>query len=111
MNIAGTLAKQVITQASDAAGAAKLAGMNATARSAEEINGTAREFEAVFLATMMRQMFAGIEVNEVFGGGHGEEAFREMLYDEYGKAIAKAGGVGIADAVQREMLRLQGMEA
>jgi len=30
-----------------------------------------------------------------------------MMVQEYGKAIARSGGVGIADAVQREILRLQ----
>jgi Rod binding domain-containing protein len=30
-----------------------------------------------------------------------------MQVDEYGKAIAKNGGIGIADAVFREILRAQ----
>jgi Rod binding domain-containing protein len=34
--------------------------------------------------------------------------FRPMLVQRYAEAISKAGGVGIADAVMREMLRMQG---
>jgi hypothetical protein len=45
-----------------------------------------------------------------FGGGHGEEVFRSLLTQEYGRSMARAGGVGFADAVQREILRLQEVE-
>lgn len=71
---------------------------------------TAEEFEAVFLAQMLEYMVAGLDTSGPFGGGHGEEVFRSLLTQEYGRAIAKAGGVGLADAVQREILRLQEVE-
>jgi Rod binding domain-containing protein len=43
----------------------------------------------------------------MFGGGQGEKVFRSLLFQEYGKQTAKAGGIGIADMVQKEILRLQ----
>jgi Rod binding domain-containing protein len=68
----------------------------------------AEQFEALFLAQMMTHMFAGTsDPNGMFGGGPGEEAFRDMLTQEYAKVMAKSGGVGIADSVMREMLRQQ----
>ena len=67
----------------------------------------AQDFEAMFLAQMLKPMFAGIETEGFFGGGAGEKAYRSMMVDEYGKAIAKAGGVGIAEQVKAEMLKLQ----
>jgi Rod binding domain-containing protein len=70
----------------------------------------AQDFEAMFLAQMLKPMFAGIGTDGMFGGGPGEEVFREMMVDEYGKAIARAGGVGIADQVKAEMLKLQEVE-
>ena len=30
-----------------------------------------------------------------------------MMVQEYGKAIARSGGIGIADSVQREILKMQ----
>jgi Rod binding domain-containing protein len=30
-----------------------------------------------------------------------------MLFQEYGKQTAKTGGIGIADMVQKEILRMQ----
>ena len=65
------------------------------------------EFEAVFLSQMLRPMFAGISTDGPFGGGHAEQTYRSMMLDEYGRSIARAGGVGIADAVMREMLGVQ----
>lgn len=67
----------------------------------------AQDFEAQFLSQMVEHMFAGVGTGGMFNGGHGEEMFRSMLFDQYGKALARAGGVGIADAVQREILRVQ----
>ena len=40
-------------------------------------------------------------------GGHGEEVFRSMLLQEYGKTIAQSGSLGIANHVKQEMLKLQ----
>jgi flagellar protein FlgJ len=70
----------------------------------------AEEFEALFLAQMIEHMFTGIETDGLFGGGHGEEIFRSMLFQEFGKTLSRAGGVGIADAVQREILKTQEVE-
>lgn len=68
---------------------------------------SAEEFEAMYLSTMFKQMFAGLETNGPFFGGSAEQTWREMLVDQYGGMTAKAGGVGIADAVYREMLKIQ----
>ena len=67
----------------------------------------ALEFEAVFLAQMMGPMFQGLSTQGPFGGGHAEEVYRSLLIDEYGKLIAKTGGVGIADQVMAEILKTQ----
>ncbi|HUT50224.1 MAG TPA: rod-binding protein [Alphaproteobacteria bacterium] len=67
----------------------------------------AEEFEAVFLSQMLNNMFAGIKTDKMFGGGHGEDAYRAMMVQEYGKAMSVNGGVGIADAVMREIIQLQ----
>ena len=73
----------------------------------DQVRRAAEEFEAVFLSQMLAPMFEGLETDELFGGGPGEDIYRSILVEEYGKAIARSGGVGIADAVQREILRLQ----
>lgn len=74
-----------------------------------EIRKTAEAFEASFLSIMMQQMFQGLETAPPFGGGAGEEMFRSFLTEAFAKQTAKAGGVGLADVVAREMLKMQGM--
>lgn len=72
-----------------------------------KIRETAQDFEAVFLSQMIKPMFEGIETDGPFGGGQAEGMWRSLMVDEYGKSIAKNGGIGIADAVMSEMLKLQ----
>ena len=52
-------------------------------------------------------MFKGIKTDGPFGGGHGESMYREMQFQEYAKAIAHKGGVGIADSIVRELMNTQ----
>jgi len=70
---------------------------------------TAKDFEASFVSSMLGQMFEGLDTSGPFGGGQGEEMFRSVLMDAFGKQIVKSGGVGVAAAVQREMLKMQGL--
>lgn len=67
----------------------------------------AQDFEAVYLAQMLKPMFDTIEVDPLFGGGAAEETWRGMMVEEMGRQIARNGGVGLADFVEKEMLRLQ----
>ena len=73
----------------------------------EQLRKTAQDFEAIYLSQMLKPMFEGIQVEEPFGGGSAEDMYRSLMVDEYGKSLAKSGGVGIADQVMREMLRMQ----
>ncbi len=73
----------------------------------DEMGKVAREFEAVFISEMMRPMFEGLEVDPMFGGGRGEEVFKGMLIDEYGKGMARAGGIGLADHIKQQLIHLQ----
>lgn len=67
----------------------------------------AESFEAMFISQMLQPMFAGIETSSEFGGGHGETMFRSMMVDEMGKGMARAGGIGLADSIYREILKMQ----
>mgnify|MGYP001431441212 CR=1 FL=1 len=90
------------------AGAAQvLRGAQAPAGGNGRLRAAADEYEAVFLSQMLEAMTSGIKTDGPFSGGPAEGIYRSMLNQEYGKAIGKAGGGGIADAVYREMLRIQ----
>jgi len=72
-----------------------------------KLRKVADDFETQFLGQMLAPMFETVETDPVFGGGHGEEMFRSLLVNEYGKQMTQRGGFGIADAVYRELLRAQ----
>ncbi len=67
----------------------------------------ATDFEASFATQMLESMYAGIKTTGSFDGGNSESMFRTMLNQEFGKAIAKSGALGIASAVQSEIIRMQ----
>jgi Rod binding domain-containing protein len=67
----------------------------------------AEDFEAFFVTHSFADMMGDMQPDALFGGGEGESVFRSFLLDEYGKMVAKTQGIGVADAVQRELLHLQ----
>ena len=67
----------------------------------------AEEMEGVFLTMLTKQMFSGLKTDENFGGGFGEETWRSMQAEDLATAIAKSGGVGIADQLMGEMIAAQ----
>ena len=67
-----------------------------------------QEFEALMVGQMLESMFAGLETGHAFGGGHGERTWRSFMLQEYGKAIAEAGTLGIGRMVQADVARLYG---
>ena len=66
-----------------------------------------QDFEAMFLSQMLQPMFESMEPDPVFGGGYGEKMFRSLQVEEFAKGMARTGGIGLADAITREMLRMQ----
>ena len=92
------------------AATAALAGLNLkpAAGNAAKARAAAEDFEAVFLNSMFQQMFANVG-NGPFSGGPGASIWRSLLTDEYAKSFVKAGGIGIADQVQRQLLAQQEM--
>ena len=70
---------------------------------------TAAKFEASFLSVMLQQAFEGVDAGGPFGGGPGEARFKSFLTEAMAKQTARAGGVGIAAHVEREMLKMQGL--
>ena len=75
-----------------------------------EIEHTAKQFEAAFISQMLGAMFQDIEPAAPFGGGSGEAAFKSFMMEAIGKQMAQAGGLGLADELTREMLRMQGLD-
>ena len=74
-----------------------------------KIHDTAQTFETSFLSVMLQQAFDGVDADGPFGGGPGEAMFKSFLTEAIAKQTSRAGGVGIAAQVEREMLKMQGL--
>jgi len=73
----------------------------------DRLRETAIAFEASFIAQMLRPMFEGLSTEAPFGGGQAEETWRSFLIDEMAKQTARSGGIGLADHVMSQMLKMQ----
>jgi flagellar protein FlgJ len=88
-----SVSPSLLTPPSAATSAAELAKRG-------QIKDTARKFESSFLSVMLGQMFEGTDTPAPFGGGPGEAMAKKMT---------EAGGIGVSAALQREMLKMQGL--
>jgi peptidoglycan hydrolase FlgJ len=67
----------------------------------------AEQFESVFISEFLGQMFEGVSTDGPFDGGPGEEMFRSLMIDQYGKQMAAQGGFGLSQIVTRQLLQSQ----
>ena len=67
----------------------------------------AQEFEAVFINELLSHMDQGLSTETPFSGGQAEGVYRSLFDDSVAKEISKRGGIGIADNIYREMLKMQ----
>ena len=84
--------------------------LNSNASKEEQARAVAEQFEGVFLTQMLSAMFEGVGENDAFGGSYAEETYRGLMTETYADAMTKAGGIGIADSIMRELISLQEME-
>jgi peptidoglycan hydrolase FlgJ len=67
-----------------------------------DMRQAAEELEAAFLAEMLKPMGAA-KTRDSFGGGVGEEQFSTFLVQEEARAMARSGGIGLAESIFQAM--------
>jgi peptidoglycan hydrolase FlgJ len=75
----------------------------------EALKKVAQEFEAMMMGELLKPMFSSLDTEGLGGGGAGEAMFRPMLVDSYAKGVTDRGGLGIAQSVLAELVRMQTM--
>lgn len=60
-------------------------------------------FEAMFLNMMYREMRRTVPENELFGNSNADKILNDMLDTEMVNNMSKAGGVGLADVIYRQL--------
>lgn len=73
----------------------------------QDAKKTAQDFEAFFLTQVFEFMSKDLKTDGPTGGGSAEGTWRSFLNDQYGREMSKSRGVGIADMVYGQMLKLQ----
>ncbi|MGV8928799.1 MAG: rod-binding protein [Brevundimonas sp.] len=73
----------------------------------DRMRETAKAFEASFLSQMLKPMFDGLATDGPFSGGEAEGTWRGFLVDAMAKQTVRAGGIGLADSVLAQMVKMQ----
>lgn len=69
----------------------------------------AEEFEATFLAEMLKHTGLNKTSSE-FGGGAGEDAFHSLLTQKYADKLAASGGIGLAQHIYKSLIHKNGSD-
>ncbi len=78
------------------------------ARAQSSTMKAAQDFEAMAIGQLLEPMFSTVDTAQgLFGGGAGEENFKPMLITEMAKQVETHGGLGLADQIYQQMLRMQ----
>ena len=107
MNPISAFSTTAWTGSPDAIASASTALRAGAADERTKLKEKAADFESVYLTQMLQPMFDNLEAEEPFGGGFGEDVWRSLQVQEYGKAIAKSGGIGLADTVAQQLIEVQ----
>lgn len=82
--------------------------LDTTSPGYQKVYKQAKDFEGVFLNTLMKEMFSSVKTDSAnFGGGFAEETWRGMQAEQFASAMADRGGIGLADQLMPDLLRLQ----
>ncbi|MBP2649970.1 MAG: Flagellar protein FlgJ [Firmicutes bacterium] len=68
-----------------------------------KLKASCREMESVFLDLLLKQMRQTVPKSELMSKSSGEETMQSMLDGEVTKDMAKAGGMGLADLLYRQL--------
>ena len=72
------------------------------------VRKTAEQFEAYFIQQMMKSMRDTIEKSDLVEGGN-MEMYQDLMDKELSVSMAKRGGMGLADMMERQMNQAQAM--
>ncbi|HET6419128.1 MAG TPA: rod-binding protein [Geobacteraceae bacterium] len=65
----------------------------------------AKDFEALFVGIMIKSMRDTVVNDDMTYGGHGEDVYRSLLDQEYAKAVSENHSLGLADRIEKELLK------
>ena len=71
----------------------------------EKLKKACTDFEALFVARMLKQMRQTIPQNGLLGNGPGKEVYQGFMDQELAKKISQRGGVGLGEKLYRQVVQ------
>ena len=72
------------------------------------LRSQAQELEGIFINTLMKEMFSSLKSDsDAMGGGFAEDTWRGMQAEQMSNAVSEAGGIGLADSIMGDLLKIQ----
>ena len=72
-------------------------------RQDKKLKDACKDFEALFLSSLLKAMRKTIAKTTLFGSNSSEQTFQEMMDVEISKSAAKTSSMGIADMLYRQL--------
>lgn len=63
----------------------------------------ARDLESVMISVMVDPMFPKGKESGLYGGGQGNDVYRMLMIQEYGKILSKSNSLGVADNIAKQL--------
>ncbi len=82
----------------------------ATASQKNELKKAAQEFEAIFIAHMLKVMRETIQESGLMEGGFGKSIYTELFDQEVSLNLAQRGALGIAELLEKKLMSTAGLD-
>jgi len=82
----------------------------ATVKPKEATQGVAQQFESVFINMMLTEMRKTVGHSELMGSS-ASDTYQEMFDQQISVSMAKAGGIGLAPYIEKQLNRVAGSQA
>lgn len=69
----------------------------------KKLKESAQEFETYFINQILQEMRKSMPKSELFDESSTSEIYEDMIYEDMAKEISKAGGLGMADMLYKQM--------
>ncbi len=76
---------------------------NSEAKNDKKLLDVCYEMESLFIGNMLKSMRKTVMESGFFGKSIAKDIFRDMLYDEYAKSMARTGQLGLAKQIYNQL--------
>lgn len=77
--------------------------LNSEVKNDKKLLDVCYEMESLFIGNMLKSMRKTVMESGFFGKSIAKDIFRDMLYDEYAKSMARTGQLGLAKQIYNQL--------